>query len=31
MLAYVGVDITIQDPKTYERNKLLAPPSKQAS
>ena len=27
MPAYVVVDITINDPQTYERYKLLAPPS----
>jgi len=27
MPAYIAVDITIDDPKTYDRYKLLAPPS----
>jgi uncharacterized protein (DUF1330 family) len=27
MPAYIAVDITIDDPQTYERYKLLAPPS----
>ena len=27
MPAYIAVDVTIDDPKTYDRYKLLAPPS----